>query len=119
MFQCLIIVLGPGIGYDILSTIFGFKHGEKLMNRNDVLPRRLHFPSPFKHHHPPVQNINRLYEEQLTAGQRAADWVAYTMGSWKFIIFQSILLISWVLLNGVAWVQHWDPYPFILMNLVL
>jgi uncharacterized membrane protein len=41
------------------------------------------------------------------------------MGSWKFIIIQSIILACWLILNITAWVYHWDPYPFILMNLVL
>ena len=81
--------------------------------------RKLTSPQPFKHHHPPVQNVNELFEEQLTFGQRAADSVATTMGSWKFIVVQSIILAVWVLLNIVAWVKHWDPSPFILMNLVL
>ncbi|MCB0163840.1 MAG: DUF1003 domain-containing protein [Anaerolineae bacterium] len=89
------------------------------MNQNTVLPKKLHFPSPFKHQHPPVQNVNELYEEQLTTGQRTADWVANAMGSWTFIVIQSIILLFWIILNLVAWVQHWDPYPFILMNLVL
>ena len=89
------------------------------MNRSNVFPKKLHFPSPFKHEHPPVQNINEIFQEQLTLGQRTADWVANTMGSWAFIIIQSVILMSWVILNIVAWVQHWDPYPFILMNLVL
>jgi uncharacterized membrane protein len=66
-----------------------------------------------------VQNVNELYEQQLTIGQRTADWVAQTMGSWTFIIIQSIIFTLWVILNVLAWVHHWDPYPFILMNLVL
>jgi uncharacterized membrane protein len=41
------------------------------------------------------------------------------MGSWWFIIVQSFVLIIWVVLNVVAWTKHWDPYPFILMNLVM
>jgi uncharacterized membrane protein len=89
------------------------------MTQNDILPKKLHFPLPFKHHHEPVQNVNQLYEQHLTASQRISDLVANTMGSWKFIIVQSIILTIWVVLNAVAWVQHWDPYPFILMNLVL
>ena len=80
---------------------------------------KLKFPEPFKHRHPPVQNVNVIFEEQLTVGQRTADWVANTMGSWVFIITQSVLLTGWIVLNVVAWIQHWDPYPFILMNLVL
>lgn len=80
---------------------------------------KLHFPKPYQHNHPPVEDFNKIYESQLTFGERAADRVANVAGSWKFIIIQSIILAIWVLLNIAAWVQHWDPYPFILMNLVL
>ena len=55
----------------------------------------------------------------LTLGQRIADTVAATMGSWRFIIIQSILLSLWVALNVTAYVKQWDPYPFILLNLAL
>jgi uncharacterized membrane protein len=55
----------------------------------------------------------------LTRGQKIADLVAATMGSWRFIIIQSTLLIGWVALNVTAWINHWDPYPFILLNLAL
>jgi uncharacterized membrane protein len=55
----------------------------------------------------------------LTAGQRIADAVAATMGSWRFIIIQSAILAAWIVLNVVAWIRHWDPYPFILLNLAL
>jgi uncharacterized membrane protein len=81
--------------------------------------KKLHFPEPFKHEHPPVRNVNQVFEEQLTLGQRSADWVANTMGSWKFIVIQTIVLAAWISLNIFAWVNHWDPYPFILMNLLL
>jgi uncharacterized membrane protein len=52
-------------------------------------------------------------------GQRIADRVAATMGSWTFIIIQSVLLAIWIVLNITAYVQQWDPYPFILLNLAL
>jgi uncharacterized membrane protein len=81
--------------------------------------KRLTFPNPFPHSHPPVQDINVILEEQATVGQRAADWVATAIGSWKFIIGQGIILLIWVILNVTAWIKHWDPYPFILMNLFL
>ncbi len=77
------------------------------------------FPGPFQHDHPPVRNVNELIEERQTLGQRASDFVAKTAGSWKFIIWQSGLLLIWVALNIVSIIQHWDPYPFILMNLLL
>lgn len=69
--------------------------------------------------HAPVRNVNEILEEELTFGQRAADWTTNIMGSWRFIIVQSPVLIVWVILNVVAWAAHGDPYPFILMNLVM
>jgi uncharacterized membrane protein len=57
--------------------------------------------------------------DDLTLGQKIADWVAAGMGSWKFIIIQSSILFVWIVLNLTAYVQKWDPYPFILLNLVL
>ena len=55
----------------------------------------------------------------ITPGQRIADAVAATMGSWRFIIIQSTILVARLTLNITAWVNHWDPYPFILLNLAL
>ena len=62
---------------------------------------------------------SRAGEPRLTAGQRIADTVAATMGSWTFIIIQSVILLIWIILNVTAYVQQWDPYPFILLNLAL
>jgi uncharacterized membrane protein len=56
---------------------------------------------------------------QLTFGAKIADAVAATMGSWPFIIVQSLLLTAWIILNITAYVKNWDPYPFILLNLAL
>ncbi len=55
----------------------------------------------------------------LSVGQRVADTVAATMGSWRFIIIQSAILIAWIVLNVTAYIKSWDPYPFILLNLAL
>jgi uncharacterized membrane protein len=52
-------------------------------------------------------------------GERIADKVAAIVGSWRFIIIQSVILALWIVANVVAYWQHWDPYPFILLNLVL
>jgi CRP/FNR family transcriptional regulator, cyclic AMP receptor protein len=65
------------------------------------------------------RNVNEIADEQLTVGQRVADAVADTMGSWRFIIIQSTVLGIWIVLNVTAWIQRWDPYPFILLNLAL
>jgi uncharacterized membrane protein len=58
-------------------------------------------------------------EDQLTMGQRIADAVAANMGSWPFIIIQSLILFFWIVLNVTAYIERWDPYPFILLNLML
>ena len=64
----------------------------------------------------PAQNPPRL---RLSPGEHIADQVAAVMGSWRFIIVQSCFLAVWVILNVVAVIKHWDPYPFILLNLML
>jgi uncharacterized membrane protein len=69
------------------------------------------------HLHPSVRNVNQLAE--LSFGERVADGFASTMGSWTFIIVQSVVLALWLLVNALAWFHHWDPYPFILLNLAL
>ena len=53
-----------------------------------------------------------------TFGQRLADSVASGMGSWRFIIIQTIIVLIWMSLNIVGFVKHWDAYPFILLNLL-
>jgi uncharacterized membrane protein len=55
----------------------------------------------------------------MTLGQRAADVVTTSVGSWTFILIQSGILSIWLIVNSLAWLRHWDPYPFILLNLVL
>jgi uncharacterized membrane protein len=66
-----------------------------------------------------ARNVNVLHDQRLTLGDRVADRVATTVGSWRFIIIQSVALALWIVLNGLAWIRHWDPYPFILLNLAL
>ncbi len=58
------------------------------------------------------------HRETLTPGQVLADKLTVGMGSWTFIIFQTILIIIWIILNIIGWIYHWDPYPFILLNLL-
>src|SRR5215813_314689 len=71
------------------------------------------------HDHPPILNINRRHDDSLTAGERIADRFAEIMGSWAFIVIQSLIFSGWIALNAIAFMRHWDPYPFILLNLAL
>ena len=71
---------------------------------------------------PVAANVNRQFEEQLTFGQRLADNVAKFGGSWTFIITFSAVLAGWVIVNSVILARadaEFDPYPYILLNLVL
>ena len=58
------------------------------------------------------------HKDNLSFGSRLADSVATGMGSWRFIIIQTVIVAIWMALNFVAFVYHWDPYPFILLNLL-
>lgn len=65
-----------------------------------------------------LKTWHELYEQERSFGQKLADNVAGGMGSWRFIIWQSVVVIIWMLLNLVGIIYHWDPYPFILLNLL-
>ncbi|PNX49835.1 MAG: hypothetical protein BV457_00300 [Thermoplasmata archaeon M9B1D] len=66
------------------------------------------------------KNINEEFDQKLTFGEKLADKMAVGAGSWRFIIGFAIILIIWIVLNSVIllW-KPFDPYPFILLNLVL
>lgn len=63
--------------------------------------------------------IVKLSGQRRSLGERAADSLAKWAGSWYFIIGFWIFLSIWMTLNVYAWAGEWDPYPFILLNLVL
>ncbi len=65
-----------------------------------------------------AQNWHQTHIGKRSFGDRVADGVASGMGSWPFIICQSVFVAAWIALNMVGWWQHWDPYPFILLNLL-
>ncbi len=77
---------------------------------------RRHKAEESDHKHP----VNVVHHEDRTLGERVADHAAATIGSWTFLIVQSALLAIWISVNAWAvFVAHWDPYPFILLNLLL
>ena len=65
-------------------------------------------------------NINTEFTKDLTYGERLADKIAMFGGSWKFIIFFAIVLAVWIAINTIVLLKKpFDPYPFILLNLIL
>ena len=65
-----------------------------------------------------IENWYDAYKQDSTFGNRLADKVAREMGSWRFIIIQTIFVFIWMILNIVGFMHHWDVYPFILLNLL-
>jgi len=64
-------------------------------------------------------NWHQKHTESLSCGDRLADSVANGMGSWRFIIYQTVIVAVWMILNVVLHKYYrWDEYPFILLNLV-
>ena len=64
------------------------------------------------------KNWHQEHFETSGFGNHLADAVANGMGSWSFIIIQTVLVVIWMILNLVGFINHWDAYPFILLNLV-
>jgi uncharacterized membrane protein len=67
-----------------------------------------------------ARNINQVFDERLTLGERLADRVAAVGGSWGFIVGCTVFLLAWAALNGlVLAASAFDPYPFVFLNLLL
>lgn len=91
----------------------------------------IRLPGPAANYHHKghiVKNVNQEFSEKITRGQHIADLVAKTVGSWPFIIYQSAIIVMWMGANvylaymastNPNFFASWDPYPFILLNLVL
>jgi uncharacterized membrane protein len=71
-----------------------------------------------QHDHPPVRDLNREFDRKLKLTDRIASDFARLVGSWVFVLAQLGLMLLWVLLNVIGALRHWDPYPFIFLNLV-
>ena len=67
---------------------------------------------------PKIKTWHDKHLANSTFWQRVADKTATTMGSWTFIAVQTIFVIIWMTANIIGIINHWDPYPFILLNLI-
>jgi uncharacterized membrane protein len=66
------------------------------------------------------ENISKQFDRKLTFGERLSDRIAEFGGSWKFLITFFSILLAWIVINGILLLTHaFDPYPFILLNLIL
>lgn len=67
------------------------------------------------HAHP----VNVVHHDEATLGERLADGIASFIGSWRFLIIQTVVVAAWVVMNSlvITGKLHIDPYPYILLNL--
>jgi uncharacterized membrane protein len=65
-----------------------------------------------------VHPVNVVHHDEATFGERLADSIASGIGSWRFLIIQTFAVTLWVILNLIGFLKHWDPFPFILLNLL-
>lgn len=66
-----------------------------------------------------VVNINQIHQENRTFGEHVSDVLAQKAGSWGFILSFLFMLVAWIFLNSLILKKPLDPYPFILLNLIL
>lgn len=69
---------------------------------------------PRRHQHP----ANIAVHDSASRSDRAVDKFVSYFGSLRFIMWQTVIIIIWIIVNLIAFIRHWDPYPFILLNLV-
>ncbi|SEG67433.1 Uncharacterized membrane protein [Sphingobacterium lactis] len=106
----------------IMKATIGNREIRELINQGDENIKKLHdiVQKSFEEEQLIVDHLVHPAKEILTPADRLSDRVARFGGSWKFIILFSAILIIWVLFNTMALqADRFDPYPFILMNLVL
>ena len=92
----------PDIAIKMLALL-----SKRLRDTNTIIERQI------------TRNVNDEIESEITVGERIADSFAGAIGSWTFIIIFICLLLSWITLNIYMLLDHLDPYPFILLNLIL
>ncbi len=97
---------------------FVARHPHAAIDLLTIMGRRLRATDELLRTHV-TRNLNEEEEERLTFGQRIADKVAAFGGSWTFIIVFTVILLVWMAINVYLAARAFDPYPFILLNLVL
>ncbi|BBO75596.1 hypothetical protein DSCW_30130 [Desulfosarcina widdelii] len=96
-----------------VESLLSSEQGELSTLDRDVL-------ESFRQHEILTSNLNEEFVNKLTMGEALADRIATFGGSWPFIIVFGSVLLVWILINTIFLVnRHFDPYPFILLNLIL
>src|SRR6266516_777533 len=98
---------------DYIKEVFEDEIGELYALDNEVIERLQQYEIL-------SADIEKQFEKQLTFGERLSDRIASFGGSWRFIILFGAVLFGWIILNAIFLLNRgFDPYPFILLNLIL
>ncbi len=103
-------------------AVFRTRHIEEMIasERGELTDIENEVVSSLREHEVLASNTEQSFERGLTVGQRMADRVAGFGGSWVFLILFAVFMAAWVGLNSAALLaQPFDPYPYILLNLIL
>ena len=96
-----------------VHTLLESEKGELTSLEQEVL-------NSLREHELLAKNVDAEFEQDWTLGERLADHIASFGGSWSFLIIFFVFLVAWIAMNSlVLWWHPVDPYPFILLNLVL
>lgn len=111
-------------GWICVDDLARFQHGyvETLLRqeRGEVTEIEQEVLTSLREHEILSRNPEQEFETQLTLGQRLADQIADFGGSWTFILLFGLVLFAWLFLNSFVFLnQPFDPYPYILLNLIL
>lgn len=66
-----------------------------------------------------ARHLKVEFEKTKTRSDRIADGIARFVGNMKFVYFHAAFFLFWVILNTIAWIEHWDPYPFNFLTLIV
>jgi uncharacterized membrane protein len=98
---------------DYIKEVLQDEIGELSVLDNEVI-------ESLRQHEILASNIEEQFERKLTFGERLSDQIASFGGSWRFIILFGVVLVLWIVLNAALLLNRgFDPYPFILLNLIL
>lgn len=114
----------PGAGFICLDDLNEFRseYIEDVLeqDKGELTTLEAEVVRSFREHELLTENVNTEFDRQVTTGEWIADRVAEFGGSWTFIICFVVVMAIWILINTVLLVARpFDPYPFILLNLML
>jgi uncharacterized membrane protein len=95
-------------------------HNMLLQEKRELTGLEREVLKSLKEHEIVAQNVEEQFQQKLTFGERLADRISAFGGSWTFIGLFAVVLVTWIALNiRFLFSQPFDPYPYILLNLIL